>query len=203
MNLDTWLAYVATAGIVIIWPGPSVLLSAAHGMAYGLPRTFGTIAGDLSANALQIIAVSLGIGAVVMKSPGVFMGLKWFGATYLLFLGVKQFIATSMRLHVENQTQTKSVYSLYRHGFMVSALNPKAILFFLAIFPQFLQPSGSPTTQFVILGTTILLMDGIALTFYARFAQRMKTWLASHPKSVWLNRITGSILILAALLLLS
>ncbi len=89
MGFDMWLAYLALIGVVVIAPGPSVLLCASHGIAYGLPRTFGTIAGDQSANVLQMTIAALGLGVALFASPKMFAALKWAGVIFLVHRGVQ------------------------------------------------------------------------------------------------------------------
>ena len=89
MNVDLWLAFVATVVVVVLIPGPSVLLVAAHSATHGFRPTLATIGGDLSANALQMVAATMGLGLVLQISPATFRLMKWAGVVYLLFLGIR------------------------------------------------------------------------------------------------------------------
>ena len=198
ISFELWLAYVATVSIIVITPGPSVLLAASHGMSHGLNKTFGTITGDLSANIIQMILAALGLGAILLASESLFYGMKWVGVGYLVYMGIKQWRSSSQNLFKTENGKNVSVKKLFLTGFSVSASNPKAILFFAALFPMFIDPSLAKLPQIIILGMTFIILDGSSLIVYAKFAEKIKTWLESRGKENMQNKIIGSLLLLAA-----
>lgn len=199
MTLELWLAYTTTLLIYMSTPGPSHLLMLSNSLSSGFPRSVATAAGDLTANSLQIVVASLGLVSLIAGSRDVFVYIKWAGVAYLVFLGVS-LIRRQLDAQLATGNPAKSRSELYWQGFMTSASNPKAIIFFAALFPQFVNPRSPPTAQFVILGMTFLLIDGAFLLGYGLFADwisdRFERYVGQH-----MNRISGVLLIIAALLL--
>ena len=142
MELGTWLAYVATVTILVITPGPSVLLATANSMKYGANKAIGTILGDLSANLCQIILASIGLASIVISSGELFQLIKWCGVAYLIYMGIMKIIS-KQEIHINSEkTNSRSFSKLYAEGFLMSAANPKAIIFFAALFPLFILESS-------------------------------------------------------------
>jgi threonine/homoserine/homoserine lactone efflux protein len=198
MTIETWLTFVLTVAVAVVMSGPSVLLALGHAIRFGLSRTLGTVAGDLSANAAQILLVALGLGASLAKSPDIFTTIKWLGVAYLLFLGVRQWHRPLVYGEMVTRSADKSGSGLFIEGFLTSAANPKAILFFLALFPQFIDRNESQVPQWFILAITALIVDGIFLVIYAGFGRQLQRWLSRLDRQQWVGRITGSLLIGAA-----
>ncbi|QFT71843.1 LysE family translocator [Ruegeria sp. THAF33] len=198
MSLDIWITYVATVLLLMSTPGPSQLLMLSNSATNGLRRGLFTAAGDLTANFLQMLAAGLGLAALIATSATALTVIKWLGVTYLVYLGIKQILKARMS---ETQTAPKaSRKSLWMQGFITSAANPKAVVFFAALFPLFIDAALPFWPQFAILSSTYLVMDGMFLTAYGGSA----SWLARRlqgPAKLWLDRIGGSFMILAAILL--
>lgn len=198
MTVETWITYLAMVVIIMITPGPSQLLMLSNSMSNGFRRSLATAAGDLSANLLQMAAASLGLASLIHSSSEFFVAVKWAGVAYLIYLGLRSFKKTDKESG--SLRSRKSLHSLYWQGFMTSAANPKTIVFFAALFPQFISLSEPLFPQFLILSTTYLAMDGLFLAFYGKFSQlilkKMGTSLGKY-----MNEISGSLLIGAALLL--
>ena len=199
MTTEIWLAYISAVLILMITPGPSQLLMLSNSLGSGFRRSTATAAGDLSANAIQMTVASVGLVSVLYASQYTFTVIKWLGVAYLVYMGVRLIRRTQSEKMIE-QEQTKSIKTLYMQGFITSASNPKAIIFFAALFPQFLNPNELIAGQLFILGLTYLTIDGIFLSVYGSFAdwiaQRFKSQIAHN-----LDRISGSFLIGAAVLL--
>ena len=177
------------------------MLATANSMDYGVRKNMGTILGDLTANAVQIALASLGLAAVIAASAELFYLIKWAGVGYLVYLGGKQFLKRGQALDLQNQAPPKSFGQLFWQGFAVSASNPKAIVFFSALFPIFLDPALPLLPQTALLALTFLLIDGTSLLIYSGFALRLKSFLQDSGKRHLQNRIVGSALIVAAVLL--
>ncbi|MGD1868677.1 MAG: LysE family translocator [Neomegalonema sp.] len=200
MPFDVWLAYVATILIFMCTPGPSQLLMLSNSMAHGVDRAWATMAGDLTANSLQILAAGLGLAAVVMASQTAFLVVKWAGVAYLIWLGVKQILRASGHRLGLGDGPRKRLRALWLQGFLTSAANPKAVVFFAALMPQFMDPSLPLAPQLFILGITYLAFDGAFLTAYGLSAD----WFAkrfSGEARLWAERAAGGFLIGAAVLL--
>ena len=201
MEVSTWLSFIGTVVILAFSPGPSVLLVAANSMKFGKQKVLGTIAGDLTANLCQMLLASLGLASIIVASGHWFLVLKWFGVVYLVYMGLAK-ILTKPQFSVQNNADGSGRFKkLFVEGFMMSAANPKAIVFFAALFPLFLNSSQAVLPQLLVLGLTFLLIDGISLYFYGFFAEKLKTYLEDQEKLDWQNRIVGSLLIISGLLL--
>ncbi len=158
MTTELWLAYVTTALILMSTPGPSHLLMLSNSLGNGFNRSLATAAGDLSANIVQMTVASLGLVSLIHSSQEFFVVIKWVGVSYLIFMGVMKF-RKRFDPSVAVLSRVRTLRSLYWQGFMTSAANPKAVIFFAALFPQFVNPAAQTGQQFVILGVTYLIID--------------------------------------------
>ncbi len=201
MEITIWLSFVGTVAILGITPGPSVLLVAANSMNHGVKKASGTILGDLSANLCQIVLASLGLASIVIASGTLFQTIKWLGVLYLIYLGLNKILKKPDTGNFQSSGSDKSFWKLYAEGFLMSAANPKAIVFFAALFPLFINEHLSFIAQIVILAATFLVIDGISLIIYAKFATRLKRFLEDHKKRYLQNRIVGLLLIFSGLML--
>lgn len=200
MPIDTWLLYVTTILAFMSTPGPSHLLMLSNSMSHGFRPSLATAAGDLTANALQMLAASLGLAAVLIASQSAFAAVKWAGVAYLIWMGIRTWQRASKPRRVDGSASSISLKKLWFQGFFTSAANPKAVVFFAALFPQFIHASHDFMTQAVILGATYIIIDGLFLTSYGASA----AWIARRLKagaSAILDRIGGTCLIAAAVLL--
>ena len=199
MDIELWLAYVTTVLILMSTPGPSHLLMLSNSLGNGFRRSLSTAAGDLTANVVQMIIASLGVVGLIHSSQSFFTIIKWAGVCYLIFMGVTQF-RKRFDPSIAVLSRVRSLRSLYWQGFMTSAANPKAIIFFAALFPQFVNPATANGKQFLILGVTYLVIDACFLMTYGGFA----SWIESrfrHHVGRHLNQISGALLVVAAMLL--
>ena len=146
-----------------------------------------------------MIVAAIGLTSLIYSSRDTFITIKWAGVAYLVFIGVMLF-RRRFDASLRAGNESRSASSLYWQGFMTSASNPKAIIFFAALFPQFVNPSAPAPEQFLILGLTYLIIDGMFLCVYGAFAG----WIAArfrHHVGRHLNRISGALLVVAAILL--
>lgn len=191
--------YAGTVLIFMSTPGPSHLLMISVSMTNGFQRSLATAAGDLSANALQIMLAGLGLAAVVIQAPGAFIAIKWAGVAYLVWMGVRIILASARGKDASAEARA-SLTELWLKGFITSTANPKAVVFFAALFPQFLNPDSALLPQIVVLGATYILIDGSFLCAYGKGSSWLATRMTDgHRKLV--DRLAGSSLILAAALL--
>ena len=197
-------AYVGTVLVLALTPGPSVMLGSAHGMRYGARGTLPTIAGDLSANSLQMLAAALGLGAIITRSASAFTVIKWGGVAYLAWMGFNHLRRAKEELAQIGDEGRLTPWPRFTQGFVTSASNPKAIVFFAALFPQFVDTTGAAAPialQFLLLGVVYLVIDGLGVFLYAATAGRLSSWLSRKGRAATQRRITGLALIGAAGLL--
>lgn len=200
MEFHTWLTYASAVLLLMAAPGPSQLLMLSNTLGHGFKNSRLTAFGDLTANALQMVVASAGLASILYASKYTFLFVKWFGIAYLLIMGARKILAGRRHFAAGQGVRTKSRSKLYSEGFLTSASNPKAVIFFAALFPQFINPNESVLFQLLVLGTTYLLLDGLFLTAYGVFSD----WIATRFKDRLLSsldRVSGVCLIVAAFLL--
>lgn len=201
MTLETWLVYVLTVLALMSTPGPSQLLMLSNSGTHGFRRATATAVGDLSANALQMLAAGFGLAAVIAASATALMVIKWAGVFYLIWLGLRMIRKAKPDDPALDQTSKRASFgNLWMQGFITSAANPKAVVFFAALFPQFVTADAAFWPQFLILSLTYIVMDGTFLSAYGISA----SWIAKRFRGaarVWIERIGGGFMIGAAVLL--
>lgn len=201
MSFETWTLYVLTVLALMSTPGPSQLLMLTNSGVHGFHRSLATAAGDLTANALQMLAAGLGLAAIIAASATALTIIKWVGVAYLIWLGVRMIRrAKPDETAAQGQPKQTSLKTLWLQGFLTSAANPKAVVFFAALFPQFITADAPFWPQFLILSATYVVMDGLFLSAYGLGS----TWIVKRFKGnarVWVERIGGSFMIGAAVLL--
>lgn len=201
MQIDIWMIYVATVLALMSTPGPSHLLMLSNSISHGFRRSLATAAGDLSANAVQMLAAGLGLAAILAASGQALGIIKWAGVAYLIWLGIRM-IRKARPDQSGDRTRPAPplLRALWMQGFITSAANPKAIVFFAALFPQFIQAQSPFWPQFLILSATYIVIDGLFLSTYGIGAG----WIAHRFKGtarMWIERTGGGFMIGAAVLL--
>lgn len=198
--------YFFIASLTIVSPGPGVILTLSNTLHYGLKKSFVGILGiSLGMGVIAVIAAS-SIGVIITSSSMALIIVKLIGAIYLVYLGVKLFrsIPKNISSDIVSITEvSSSFYHRFREGFFVSLLNPKPIVFFMALFPQFIDLNKPVVIQFWILGTIFCILVVIIHLAYALCAQRIKTRVRSGKVFIVLNKIGGSIFIFFAIGLVS
>ncbi|MBB5274327.1 threonine/homoserine/homoserine lactone efflux protein [Rhizobium rosettiformans] len=196
MTFETWLAFAAASAVLLIIPGPTILLVVSYALGQGwrsaLPVATGVALGDFTAMTLSM----LGVGAILATSATIFTALKWLGAAYLVYLGIKLFRAGGT-LDVKPQTDRATTMKMVGHAWVVTALNPKSITFFVAFLPQFLDKHGDFFTQMVIFETTFLVLAFLNAAGYALIASRARN-LVRSPRAIGLFNKTGGTLLIGA-----
>ncbi len=199
MHLETWIAYIITVFIFLVSPGPSHLFMLSKSLSQGFEKSWATGAGDLTAHLWQIGITSIGLVSLIYAFQNFFIIIKWAGVLFLIYLGIKQFRKKSPFTEYA-KASVVSRTTLFWQGFLMSSSNPKAVVFFAALFPQFINPSESTAHQFAILGFTYIVIDGCFLIFYGYFADWCITRFEKHIDR-YLNKLSGSLLIGSAVLL--
>jgi threonine/homoserine/homoserine lactone efflux protein len=195
MSIEIWITYVFAVSLILVVPGPTVVLVISQATNYGrisvVPLITGVVFGDFIAMTFSLT----GLGALMSTSAELFTTFKWIAAVYLIYLGIKQFITSPIKSSVSNSSKRKSSLLLFRSSFIVTALNPKGIAFFVVFFPQFITPSEPVLMQLIILGSTFLFLAFLNITIYAIFAGRLQNSIKQGYVRKWFNRLSGSVLI--------
>jgi len=195
MSFEIWVAFVLAAMIVLVIPGPTIILvisqAIAHGRKAAFPLVAGVTLGDFTAMTLSL----LGLGAILASSAALFSLLKWIGAVYLIFIGIRLWRSNPEKHAIRPSATRTSNRSLFRSAFVVTALNPKSIAFFVAFLPQFINPQRETFPQLLILGATFLFFAALNATLYALFAGQLRDTLQNLKVQRWFNRCGGSALI--------
>jgi homoserine/homoserine lactone efflux protein len=201
MTTAQWIIYLILLTTMVYCPGPMTLFIMANGIHTGYRLTFFAIIGGSTAYIMQMLIVACGVGILLQQSEIAFLILKYTGAFYLVYLGVKQIqlpcIALSATYPIENQTSSK----MYLKGFLTGITNPKAILVFTVLFPQFINTQLNKTSQLIILGAVFLVMQFISATLYALVGSKIFLTLRANNKEKYQNLVFGIILITVGLLL--
>ena len=202
MNLHTWWLFVATVFVVSAIPGPNMLLVMTHGARHGLRRSSATMAGCLSALVLMLSVSAAGLGVFLEAWPAIFNALRYAGAAYLIYLGVKAWRArvddaapAADADALQRQAASASRWTLFRGGFLVAGSNPKAILFAAALLPQFINASEPTLPQFGILVVTFAVIEVSWYLVYASFGTRIGATLKSQSVAKAFNRLTGGMFV--------
>lgn len=200
MTVDAYLIYLAAVAVFFATPpDTSQLLIISNSIRHGLRQSVYTIAGDLSANCIQMTAAAFGLATIISASATAFIWIKWFGVAYLAWIGVQLILSKDQKSTV-SKASPNSPIRLFRQGFVTSMANPFAIVFFAALFPQFINPNAEILPQLLVLGITYIVIDGAILLFWGAFAVRAASTLKVQSLSK-INRFCGSLMIIAAGLL--
>ena len=203
MTLSHWLLYVLAVLVLTATPGPSVLMCISTSVNLGARKAVVTSLGGTTAIVGIMVLSALGLGAALAASELLFNVLKWLGAAYLAYLGVVSLLSKTSEIAVSGEVKPANTRRLFAQGFLVGASNPKALLFFGALFPQFIVPSEPQLPQFVVLGVTFVFFELLWLGIYALTAAKAKQWLQKPRRARLFNRATGIVFLLAAGLLAS
>ena len=194
MTFETWAAFAAASTILLLIPGPTILLVVSYALGQGwrtaLPMAVGVALGDFTA----MTASLLGLGVLLAASATVFAALKWAGAAYLVWLGIKLWRAGG-HLEATPRTGAAPAARMIAHAWLVTALNPKSIVFFVAFLPQFVDPRQPFLPQVAIFEATFLVLAFANALTYATLASRARSLMRSPRAIGLLNRLGGGLLI--------
>ena len=189
MALHTWLIYRVAAIGLSLTPGPNSLLALTNGALHGHRRTLWTVAGG-ALGFVAVIALSmLGIGTLLQASASALLVLKWVGGAYLVWLGIQLWRAPPLQLQPSADTPFARRSQLFRQGLFAAVSNPKALLFYGAFLPQFLDPARSLWPQFAVMAGTFAAIECVVEYLLARMAHRIRPVLEGYGKRF--NRICG------------
>jgi threonine/homoserine/homoserine lactone efflux protein len=197
MDLSTYLLYLAA----VLLLGPTMLMCMTRALNHGPRAALTSVAGSVSAVLCVMLLSALGLGALLATSDTAFLAAKSLGAAYLIWLGVKTLRSPAPALQVDAAARP-SRRSSFLQGFLVGASNPKAVLFFAAFFPQFLDPAAPLLQQLALLALSFVLIEFGVLTACALGVARLAPWLARSGPARWINRVCGGLFALMGALLL-
>ncbi|SMB81824.1 Threonine/homoserine/homoserine lactone efflux protein [Pasteurella testudinis DSM 23072] len=198
MDFNTWLLFVGSTLIISATPGSNMLLAFQFGLNYGFKKTLYTLAG-LSAGLFVLLAVSLAfVGWLSQQAPLVFDVLKILASLYLAWLGWASWHKAAAPLNGKAAYITPDAWQLFRVGVGVSLSNPKAILFFAALFPKFLNPSAPLMPQYVVLTLSFFAIETLWQLVYTGGGKALSAWLKTGKRLLYLNRLCAVIFILIA-----
>lgn len=199
MSWNMWLAFLAAAVVIAVSPGPGAVLSMATGLRHGYAVALRAILGLQTALLIQLAIVVLGLGAVLAASATAFLVVKIAGAGYLIWLGVRKWRAPVELL--EDGAEARDARGVYLQGVIVNLTNPKAIVFMVALVPQFIDPQLPQWPQFFIIAATMVGTDMVVMSCYALLAGRCRRWLRSPRMMKAQNRVFGGMFVAAGSLL--
>ncbi|HRD32884.1 MAG TPA: LysE family transporter [Rhodocyclaceae bacterium] len=200
MDINIWLAFLVAAVVIAVTPGPGAVLSIATGLRYGYANALRAIIGLEAALLVQLLVVGLGLGALLAASSGAFLALKVVGAGYLVYLGVSKWRAPVEELD-EGSALPRRRGGLFLQGLLVNLTNPKALIFMVALVPQFVTANLPQLPQFAIIAVTMVTVDLLVMSAYALLAGRCRVWLHDPGMIRMQNRIFGGMFVSAGALL--
>ena len=193
-----FLLFIQIILFLFITPGSPRVLVVSYAMTYGMKKTVWTALGDISANAMQMIVVTFVIGSLLIRFPQIMIVMKWLGVAYLLYLAYELYRTRVKNFNSSKEDASKNSLSFFRDGFMVAGLSPKALIFFGAIFPNFMDFNGNYIGQFIILAITYVVLDFTTLIIYGMGAKKISLWLQANPKTI--NLVSSAALLIIALI---
>lgn len=199
MSFEHWLAFAAASAVLLAIPGPTVLLVISYALSHGRRAARATVAGVALGDFTAMTASMLGLGALLAASAALFTLLKWVGAAYLVYLGVRLWRAKPAAGEMAEVAETRPL-RIFLHAYAVTALNPKSIVFFVAFLPQFLVAGAPLLPQIVLFEATFLVLATINAALYGLIAAGARSTIRKPMVQTAVNRVGGSLLIGAGLL---
>lgn len=202
MSFQLWLGFFVACWVISISPGAGAIASMSSGLNFGFRRGYWNVIGLQLALLVQISIVAAGVGVLFATTPWAFMLVKWFGVLYLLYLAFMQWRAPTQNIEIKAEKHAKTIPMLIFHGFLINMSNPKAIVFLLAVLPQFLDLAKPQWIQYVIMAVTMVSVDMVVMAGYTGLAAKVLRLLTSPKQQKYMNR-TFAILFSCAAGLLS
>jgi threonine/homoserine/homoserine lactone efflux protein len=199
VTLSTYLLYLAAVVLLIVTPGPTMLMCMTNAVNHGPRRAMTSVAGAVTAVVGVMALSAAGVGALLAASEAAFTAAKVAGAAYLVWLGIKTFRSQAV---LRDEAQAPRARSFYMQGLLVGASNPKAVLFFAAFLPQFIDAAAPVLPQFALLAATFVFFEFLVLTGCALGVARLLPLLKASGPVRWINRVCGGLFALMGVLLL-
>ncbi len=201
MKLETWLAFLIAAWAISLSPGAGAVSAMTAGLRHGLRFGYWNTIGLQLALILQVAIVAAGLGALLTASEWAFESIRWFGAGYLCWLGLQQWRAPASRMEALTALPKETRRRLILRGFLVNAGNPKAIVFMLAVLPQFIDPARPLPAQYLAIVATMVAVDMLVMAGYTGLAAKVLRYLREERHVRLLNRSFGGMFIAAGIAL--
>ncbi|MCK0175127.1 LysE family transporter [Mycolicibacterium sp. F2034L] len=202
MAWQVWLTFLVAAILIALSPGAGAVQSMATGLTHGVRRGYWSIAGLETGLMLQLALVAVGLGAAVANSIVAFTAIKWIGVGYLGYLAVRQWRAAPVDLRAQiSRAVDGGRRALLVRGFLVNATNPKSLVFFLAVLPQFVVPADPLLPQYLAIGATMIAVDLVVMGLYTGLSVRLVRWLNTPRQQTLLNRVFSGLFATAAVAL--
>lgn len=198
MSWETYLIFVVTTAVVCLTPGPAALLVVAQGISNGFRRSYWGIAGIALANSIYFALSATGVAALIVASGTLFSIIKWVGVAYLFYLGMSAMLSKSSALTVTSDSRpTVSGVRAFWQAVVVELSNPKALLYFVALLPQFVDPTKPVALQMLVFGATCVGLDVAAYSLYAWLGSKTQRFTANERFVKTSNRTSGGLLMVA------
>ena len=197
MELDVYLSFIVATALMIALPGPSVLLTVAHSISFGWKYALFTVAGATTGIAVQLIIATIGLASLFNIIAQAFEWLRWAGAIYLVYLGIRQWRSASKPLNMDSSPTSRT--NLFIQGVVVTIFNPKSLIFIAAFLPQFINTSRPLGIQFVYIAPTFLVITFIVTSIWALAAGNARIFLRSQRAIQSVFRAAGGLMIMAGL----
>ncbi|MCB1759121.1 MAG: homoserine/homoserine lactone efflux protein [Gammaproteobacteria bacterium] len=202
MSFEIWITFFIASMLISISPGAGAVNTMSNGLRYGVRDSLPAIFGLQLGYGAQIVLVGVGLGALLASSNLAFNIVKWLGIAYLVWLGYQKWNQPALRIGGGELPRESSQRRFWQAAF-VNLTNPKATVFLIALFPQFIDTQAPQSAQFTIMGCTLIVVDIGVMIGYATLAATMSRWMKSERHQVLQNRVFGSLFIGAAAMLAS
>ncbi|MFZ6707877.1 LysE family translocator [Undibacterium sp. TC9W] len=194
MNLESWALFTATEAALSLSPGPAVMMVVAYGIARGWRTSLFVTLGILTGNAIYFAVSATGIGSLILASPKVFLAIKYLGAAYLVYLGLSAIFGKPSPLTISKlDGVTLSGRKIFSSALMLQLMNPKTLLMFVAILPQFIDPREPVGVQMLILAACSIIPEFFILLGYGMLASKASHWATQERYAVITERIAGTL----------
>lgn len=188
MSFQVWFAFMLACWVISLSPGAGAIASMSSGLNYGFKHGYWNAIGLQLALIIQIMIVAAGMGVLFATTPWAFQVVKWFGVIYLLYLAYVQWTAPTQNIDIQTEQKNTPALVLVFKGFIVNMSNPKAIVFLLAVLPQFLDLNQPQWIQYVIMAITMVVIDLMVMAAYTGLASKILRLLRSPRQQKYLNR---------------
>jgi homoserine/homoserine lactone efflux protein len=203
MDLSVWITYFIATIVLSLSPGPGVFSSISSGLHHGFRLGLWNGVGMQVANMIMVVIVALGLGTLLMASETLFTAVKWVGVVYLIYLGIVTWRASPKSFEEDRDDDAHTAREVFMRGFWVNATNPKGIIFFAAIFPQFVDVARPQMPQYFILATTTFAVDLAIMMGYTALAAKVLRVMRDERHLRWVNRGIGGAFVAAGVALAS
>ncbi len=203
MDFSVWLTYVLATIILCVSPGPGAFSSISSGLHHGLRLGIWNAVGMQAASLVVLVVVAIGLGGILLASESLFNAVKWLGVAYLVYLGIVTWRAPARGFVDAGDADRATPRALFARGFLVNITNPKGIIFFAAVLPQFIDVARPQAAQYAILAATTFAVDLAVMGCYTALAARVLRVMRDPSRLRWVNRALGGGFVAAGLALAS